>query len=140
MNLEKTLKNIIFVNMKGFFGFGLGVFICLFAAIIAYDYLKLGYEPNENIEISGEYILSDKSEIFTFTNDSLYIDCYNSGCGIDAYKLSKSNQKENTWFGKRIDLETDSTIIDTIEIKKVNDSNCLKVSINGDKYFLKKIQ
>ena len=37
--------------------------------------------------IPTEYLAEDSSTIYTFVKDSLYIDAYPSGCGIECYRL-----------------------------------------------------
>lgn len=42
-----------------------------------------------------KFVSNDSTLLFTFTNDSLYIDAYGSGCGIEAYRLKKVYGNEN---------------------------------------------
>ena len=36
-----------------------------------------------------KFITNDSTLLFTFVNDSLYVDTYESGCGIEQYRLEK---------------------------------------------------
>lgn len=114
------------------------IVVCLLCSTFVYEYVRVGNKNKEDLEYKGEYILSDSTEVFTFVNDSLYIDCYNSGCGIDSYKLTKDSLKQNLWYGKCIDFETNIERIDTIEIKETDTNNCLLVKINKDEYKIEK--
>ena len=37
----------------------------------------------------SQYVSEDSTLVFTFVNDSLYVDTYESGCGIEQYRLEK---------------------------------------------------
>ena len=37
----------------------------------------------------SKYISKDSTLVFTFVNDSLYVDTYESGCGIEQYRLDE---------------------------------------------------
>ena len=37
----------------------------------------------------SKYVSEDSTLVFTFVNDSLYVDTYESGCGIEQYRLEK---------------------------------------------------
>ena len=45
-------------------------------------------ERKSPLKLQGSYITNDSEALYTFSGDSLYIDCANSGCGINAFKLS----------------------------------------------------
>jgi hypothetical protein len=37
----------------------------------------------------SKYVSKDSTLVFTFVNDSLYVDTYESGCGIEQYRLEE---------------------------------------------------
>lgn len=78
------------------------------------------------------FVLSDKTEIYTFVgNDSLYIDCATSGCGLVAYKLHKVGN--NVWKGEYLDyddIEHPRMRFDNIRLKHISGSNYL-IIFNG---------
>ena len=47
-----------------------------------------------------KFITNDSTLLFTFVNDSLYVDTYESGCGIEQYRLEKefSDGNETTIY------------------------------------------
>ena len=42
---------------------------------------------NEQTPIPTKFITNDSTLLFTFVKDSLYVDTYESGCGIECYRL-----------------------------------------------------
>ena len=42
-----------------------------------------------------KYITSDSTLVFTFVKDSLYVDVYESGCGIECYRLEVESKTDN---------------------------------------------
>lgn len=84
-----------------------------------------------------KYISSDCSEVFTFVgNDSLYIDTYESGCGIAAYKLTRIS--ENKWKGTCLDYteldEEPKLVTETISIRKTHGRD-YKITFNGNETY-----
>ena len=42
-----------------------------------------------------KFITNDSTLLFTFVKDSLYVDTYESGCGIEQYRLEKESSDGN---------------------------------------------
>ena len=42
-----------------------------------------------------KYVSEDSTLVFTFMNDSLYVDTYKSGCGIEQYRLEEEFTKND---------------------------------------------
>ena len=42
-----------------------------------------------------KFITNDSTLLFTFVKDSLYVDTYESGCGIEQYRLEKEFSDDN---------------------------------------------
>ena len=62
------------------------VILLLTLSIASYG-LSQGVEKTKSSRLQGKYITYDSEAFYTFTGDSLYIDCAGSGCGIHAYSL-----------------------------------------------------
>jgi hypothetical protein len=43
----------------------------------------------------SKYVSKDSTLVFTFVNDSLYVDTYESGCGIEQYRLEEVSSNNN---------------------------------------------
>jgi len=43
----------------------------------------------------SKYVSEDSTLVFTFVNDSLYVDTYESGCGIEQYRLEEEFSSNN---------------------------------------------
>ena len=56
------------------------LFLIAFALLL----MSCGIQGNT---FNGKFISIDNEYVYTFCNDSLYIDTYDSGCGCAAYKL-----------------------------------------------------
>jgi hypothetical protein len=62
------------------------VVLLLTLSIASYG-LSQDVEKVKPSQLQGKYITDDSEAFYTFTGDSLYIDCAGSGCGIHAYSL-----------------------------------------------------
>lgn len=58
-----------------------------------------------------KFITNDSTLLFTFVNDSLYVDTYESGCGIEQYRLEKkfSDGNETIYKAYKFALDDDGT-------------------------------
>ena len=70
-----------------------------------------------------KFITNDSTLLFTFVNDSLYVDTYESGCGIEQYRLEKefSDGNETIYKAYKFALDDDGT--DRPEIHYIRLSN-----------------
>ena len=59
----------------------------------------------------SKYVSEDSTLVFTFVNDSLYVDTYESGCGIEQYRLEKefSDGNETIYKAYEFVLDDDGT-------------------------------
>lgn len=58
-----------------------------------------------------KFITNDSTLLFTFVNDSLYVDTYESGCGIEEYKLEieTETRSETLYKAYKFVLDDDGT-------------------------------
>lgn len=84
-----------------------------------------------------EYVSSDNTLLISITdNDSLYIDCYESGCGIVAYSLKPKKESigDNVYVGTYYDYEIDylnpQKKREIIEIKRLDKKGNYLISFN----------
>ena len=58
-----------------------------------------------------KFITNDSTLLFTFVKDSLYVDTYESGCGIEQYRLEKefSDGNETIYKAYKFVLDDDGT-------------------------------
>lgn len=84
-----------------------------------------------------EYVSSDNTLLISITdNDSLYIDCYESGCGIVAYSLKAKKESigDNVYVGTYYDYEIDylnpQKKREIIEIKRLDKKGNYLISFN----------
>ena len=58
-----------------------------------------------------KFITNDSTLLFTFVKDSLYVDTYESGCGIEQYRLEKefSDGNETIYKAYEFVLDDDGT-------------------------------
>lgn len=91
-----------------------GTFILVFVLLTLYVAsfgLSQGIKSVRPLQLQGRYISSDSKALFTFTGDSLYIDCADSGCGIYAMKLTYTKKDFSECYGDETiyDPETDKS-------------------------------
>ncbi len=112
----------------------LSVFVLLFICFS-------GYSANR---LDGTYLTEDYNTkstdgmikvTYTFTNDSLYIDAYPTGCGIASMSLEKASQYEYKAVETLYDVNSGYTIRKTIYhlsfFPCVWDKDCLAVYRDG---------
>lgn len=91
--------------------------ICLFVSL-----------PVFSQDLDGKWIADGDELMFTFSNDSLYVDMAKSGCGISAYKLIKkritiTNNLEYDAHEVYVQGEDESQYREAlIVLKKINDN------------------
>lgn len=86
----------------------------------------------------NEYVSDDKTMLISITdNDSLYIDCYESGCGIVSYSLivKKNTTQDKVYIGTYYDYETDyinpQKKREVIELKELDNKGNYLLSFNN---------
>ena len=65
------------------------LYVCVFGWV-GCSYSQVTTQPKET-----KFVSNDSTLLFTFVKDSLYVDTYESGCGIEAYRLKKVYGNEN---------------------------------------------
>ena len=66
-----------------------------------------------------KFITNDSTLLFTFVNDSLYVDTYESGCGIEQYRLEKEFSDGNETIYKAYLSVLDENTDEKIELHSV---------------------
>ena len=58
-----------------------------------------------------KFVTNDSTLLFTFVKDSLYVDTYESGCGIEAYRLEVEieTRSETLYKAYKVVLDDDGT-------------------------------
>ena len=64
----------------------------------------------------SKYISEDSTLVFTFVNDSLYVDTYESGCGIEQYRLEVETETRSETIYKAYEFVLDNGGTDRQEI------------------------
>lgn len=114
-------------------------FIVAFIAIIA-AFMSSCKSCADN---TTQFISEDSTELITLVgNDSLYIDCYTSGCPIAAYSL-KGDIYSNICYGKCWDYneftEEPIYITEKIAIKHVSEDRYTITFNDKETYYMRKI-
>ena len=63
-----------------------------------------------------KFITNDSTLLFTFVKDSLYVDTYESGCGIEGYRLETENKTSYETLYKAYEFVLDNDGTDRQEI------------------------
>ena len=63
-----------------------------------------------------KFITNDSTLLFTFVKDSLYVDTYESGCGIEEYKLEIETETRSETLYKAYKFVLDDDGTDRLEI------------------------
>lgn len=63
-----------------------------------------------------KFLTEDSSLLFTFVGDSLYVDTYESGCGIECYRLEIETETRSETLYKAYEFVLDDDGIDRPEI------------------------
>ena len=58
-------------------------------------FMVFGLNTSHAISLNGKYISQSGELMFTFVNDSLYVDMWPSGCGISCFKLIKKKSTKS---------------------------------------------
>ncbi len=64
----------------------------------------------------SKYVSNDSTLVFTFVNDSLYVDTYESGCGIEQYRLEEEFSNKNETIYKAYLCVIDESANEKIEL------------------------
>ena len=67
-----------------------------------------------------KFITNDSTLLFTFVKDSLYVDTYESGCGIEQYRLEKKSSDGNETIYKAYKFALDDDGTDRPEIHYIS--------------------
>lgn len=71
----------------------------LLKVLLVMFFMVFGLNASHAINLNGKYISQSGELMFTFVNDSLYVDMWPSGCGISCYKLrTLSNHRRIVTF------------------------------------------
>ena len=63
-----------------------------------------------------KFITNDSTLLFTFVKDSLYVDTYESGCGIEEYRLEIKDETRSETLYKAYKFALDDDGTDRLEI------------------------
>ena len=67
----------------------------------------------------SKYVSKDSTLVFTFVNDSLYVDTYESGCGIEQYRLEEEFSNNNEIIYKAYLYILDENTNEKIELHSI---------------------
>ena len=67
----------------------------------------------------SKYVSEDSTLVFTFVNDSLYVDTYESGCGIEQYRLEEEFSSNNEIIYKAYLCALDENTNEKIELHSI---------------------
>lgn len=71
---------------------------------------------DEQTPILTKFITNDSTLLFTFVKDSLYVDTYESGCGIECYRLEIETETRSETLYKAYEFVLDDDGTDRPEI------------------------
>ena len=85
------------------------------------------------LTLNGKYISQSGELMFTFVNDSLYVDVFPSGCGISCFKLikKKSLRRQVTYNAYETYLEDDKVTCREVFIKVYSKHRNLYIEYYG---------
>ena len=69
--------------------------------LLSFIFIVIGLPAcsDEQTPIPTKFITNDSTLLFTFVKDSLYVDTYESGCGIECYRLEiKTETRSETLY------------------------------------------
>lgn len=66
-----------------------------------------------------KFVTNDSTLLFTFVKDSLYVDTYESGCGIECYRLEIETETRSETLYKAYEFVLDDDGIDVPEIHHI---------------------
>ena len=67
----------------------------------------------------SKYVSKDSTLVFTFVNDSLYVDTYESGCGLEQYRLEEEFSNNNEIIYKAYLYILDENTNEKIELHSI---------------------
>ncbi len=87
--------------------------------ILSFILLVSAYSCASKQKQLSEYISEDSTLVFTFVNDSLYVDTYESGCGIEQYRLEEEFSDNNETIYKAYLCVLDENANEKIELHSI---------------------
>ena len=87
----------------------------LLACILAFLAVLMACSGEVNKE-TKKYLSTDSTLLFTFVGDSLYVDTYESGCGIECYRLEIETETRSETLYKAYEFVLDDDGTDIPEI------------------------
>lgn len=66
--------------------------------VVSFAFSSNPHKKVKHDNLNGKYISLDREYIFTFSNDSLYVDMAGSGCGVSVYKLHRCKGNDITYI------------------------------------------
>ena len=101
------------------------VVLLLTLSIASYG-LSQDVEKVKPSQLQGKYITDDSEAFYTFTGDSLYIDCAGSGCGIHAYSLRYTKNDFS-------ECNVEETVVDLYTGREFKERHHYKFLKHGDR-------
>ena len=90
------IKNITWLKMRNF------ILLSFIFMVVGLSACADGQTPTPT-----KFITNDSTLLFTFVNDSLYVDTYESGCGIECYRLEIKTEKRSETLYKAYEFVLD---------------------------------
>jgi hypothetical protein len=86
--------------------------------LLSFIFIVVGLSAcsNEQTPILTKFITNDSTLLFTFVKDSLYVDTYESGCGIECYRLEIETETRSETLYKAYEFILDYDGTDRQEI------------------------
>ena len=86
--------------------------------LLSFIFMVVGLSAcaDEQTPTPTKFITNDSTLLFTFVKDSLYVDTYESGCGIEQYRLEKEFSDGNETIYKAYLSVLDENTDEKIEI------------------------
>ena len=86
--------------------------------LLSFIFIVVGLSAcsNEQTPILTKFITNDSTLLFTFVKDSLYVDIYESGCGIECYRLEIETETRSETLYKAYEFVLDDNGTDRQEI------------------------
>ena len=99
------IKNITWLKMRNFI-------------LLSFIFMVVGLSAcaDGQIPTPTKFITNDSTLLFTFVKDSLYVDTYESGCGIECYRLEIKTEKRSETLYKAYKFVLDDDGTDRPEI------------------------
>ena len=99
------IKNITWLKMRNFI-------------LLSFIFMAVGLSAcaDGQTPTPTKFITNDSTLLFTFVKDSLYVDTYESGCGIECYRLEIKTEKRSETLYKAYKFVLDDDGTDRPEI------------------------